>query len=463
MCGVYTVNRNANLDQNSNEQSGISDENDETDCEPYEDVETSGSDRDVINDPEFVSKRTSKLRIKSTQVIKIKSQTAARAIRCEICNNKISRNHYPEHMMNHTGEKPFACATCTKTFRGKGDLAKHERTHTGEKPFQCQICGHCCSQSSNLKAHMKRTHVPENYKYCCEICSKKFATEEDLNVHELKHRDEDGVMYKCSKCFDIFATATELTSHERVHAGPLHPCTTCGKKYTAKSSLTFHMKTHTATPNQCTTCDKILDTPRELKNHRELLHHNVKSLTCTICNEKFNLNKALNYHIAMHMNQQLLNKLQHGDSESKVIEQVIIDAGLKCIMCHKTFASASYLKNHILSHSGEKPLICETCGRKFAQACNLYEHKRTHTAPELQENSHGCTECGKMFLRKQSLVTHMTVHSGRKEFICQYCSNFFSSKSTLSRHITNIHLKLKGSEKPDGVVVRASDPSRENE
>ena len=78
--------------------------------------------------------------------------------------------------MIHSGEKPFSCNLCDKSYSRAERLKFHMNAHNGKKPFLCNICDKGFTEKSNLKTHMK-IHTGERT-YLCEYpgCSRSFVT-----------------------------------------------------------------------------------------------------------------------------------------------------------------------------------------------------------------------------------------------------------------------------------------------
>jgi KRAB domain-containing zinc finger protein len=43
-----------------------------------------------------------------------------------------------EHHRFHSGEWPYKCRECGKSFKGRSGLTKYQRVHSGEWPYNCR-------------------------------------------------------------------------------------------------------------------------------------------------------------------------------------------------------------------------------------------------------------------------------------------------------------------------------------
>lgn len=110
--------------------------------------------------------------------------TEERNFECEICKCKFkSKNSLRIHKRRHVDENKYVCKVCGKEFNSSAALSNHKLVHSDVKRYKCH-CGNEYKRLESYKCHQS-VHSGER-PFSCQWCTRTFVNSANCRKHKLK-------------------------------------------------------------------------------------------------------------------------------------------------------------------------------------------------------------------------------------------------------------------------------------
>ncbi|KAL8564093.1 hypothetical protein ACOMHN_034570 [Nucella lapillus] len=421
-----------------------------------------------------------------------------RPFKCDVCSLGFKEVAVLKtHMLTHSNLRQYKCtySDCPYAFKTKGSLVRHMRRHTGERPYACESCGRSFAESGALTRHMrsrkpctmksdadlprygkKWTYVPNipavvtspqekdgdstNNAFVSMVPGEmvvvvtegengeQILTEAQVvsnnetvpclgegvaNDVIVSHRMEEGEVGE-NEVGDLVAAAgddQELTSTQ---------CKVCREECLEVEALRAHLRLHLADfPFHCGFCHFTTEDRHDLREHLQSKHlHDLKGIDPSVLlppsdnssRKDGPRNIRDNKEAQRAVMQLLMLPLTPAPEQEDLLETINAREVSRCPICNRVVRGSSYLRQHMKSHAGVRPHECPVCRKSFVTKDSLNKHLIVHT----DERNYKCGVCSKLFKRIAHVREHLKIHSADRPFACNVCDKSFKTNNALKVH-----------------------------
>ena len=321
---------------------------------------------------------------------------------------KSSENYVSTTTRNPEGSKEarFQCGYCDKSFATPSKVKRHILTHTGEKPFVCQFCQRGFSQKVHMMEHISKHHADESVK-----------AQQDAAASAAAQAAAIAASAPAPMIRTLANTKTQVFSGQNIAAVPviqaaaghtaqlrLAPATdgTGGVVAADSTGAVAGLAVQTIPENSYIVAEF------SLKPEQDQAQEAVTS-------------QAEDCEPAQH----------------EILATIPLPSGLS--LGRAEAAAEAGLGMDGLVSSNERPFVCPHCSADFIRQSNLSVHMMKVHGETVEVRTHQCSYCDKKFKYPNKRRLHEMTHTGEKPNVCQFCNMGFFKKSRLRVHLTKHH------------------------
>nr|XP_019958280.1 PREDICTED: zinc finger protein 131 isoform X2 [Paralichthys olivaceus] len=193
--------------------------------------------------------------------------------------------------------------------------------------------------------------------------------------------------------------------------------------------------------------EETVTASKHLKTHLGVLE---KPHVCNHCGRPYSREGALRQHIStFHFDAEELSRNQKPQKKVHV-----------CEYCKKHFDHFGHFKEHLRKHTGEKPYECPDCHERFARnstlKCHMAACQNGAGAKKGRKKLYECQVCSSVFNSWDQFKDHLVSHTGDKPNHCTMCDMWFTHPKELKAHLKDVH-SIEDSKSTEELVI--TDPA----